>query len=188
MRKIKEIIIVEGRHDVAFLKSFLEADFIETNGLGLNKTTKEMIENLYNQGHEFIVLTDPDFPGEKIRREIQNIVPNCKHAFIRKKEAISKNKKKVGVEHTTKEEVLQALENCVSYIEKEDKITLQDLIELGLVGQDCSNQLRCKIEEEFLIGHGSSKTFLKRVNLLKLSKEEILKKMKEIKDGTNCNS
>ena len=188
MRKIKEIIIVEGRHDIAFLKTFLDADFIETNGLGLNKSTREMIENLYKQGHEFVVLTDPDFPGEKIRKEIQKIVPNCKHAFVRKKESISKNKKKVGVEHTTQKEVLQALENCVSYIEKEDKIGLKDLIELGLIGQENSNKLRSKIEEEFMIGHGSSKTFLKRLNLINLSKEEILKKMKEIKDGTNCNS
>ena len=90
MRKIKEIIIVEGKHDIAFLKTFLEADFIETNGLGLNEQTKLTIKKLYEQGNEFIVLTDPDYPGEKIRKEIQEIAPNCKHAFIRKKEAISK--------------------------------------------------------------------------------------------------
>ena len=54
-----------------------------------------------------------------IPKEIQKIEPNCKHAFIRKKEAISKNKKKVGVEHTTKEEVLQAtIEVIDKYLNK----------------------------------------------------------------------
>lgn len=188
MQKIKEIIIVEGKHDTAFLRTFLEADFIETNGLGLNDSTKEMIESLYKQGYEFIVLTDPDFPGERIRKEIQELVPNCKHAFVRKKESISKNKKKVGVEHTTKEEVLNALENLITYEQKEEEITRTDLINLGLVGTTNSACLRTKIEEEFMMGHGSSKTFLKRINLIKKDKEYLLKKMKEIIDGTNCNS
>lgn len=188
MQKIKEIIIVEGKHDVSFLKTFLEAEIIETNGLGLNKKTRSMILELYNQGHEFIILTDPDFPGEKIRKEIQEIVPNCKHAFVKKEKSISKNKKKVGVEHTTKEEVLKALENCVSYVEEEIKITKLDLIELNLIGQENSAYLREKIEKEFRIGHGSSKTFLKRINLIKKDRDYIIKKMKEIIDGTYSNS
>ena len=62
------------------------------------------------------------------------------------------------------------------------------MIELGLIGTTNSAIARSKIEAEFMIGHGSSKTFLKRINLLKLSKEEILKRMKEIVDGTNSNS
>ena len=188
MRKIKEIIIVEGKHDVAFLKTFLDAEFIETNGLGLNESTKEMIKELYNQGNEFIVLTDPDFPGEKIRKEIEKIVPNCKHAFVSKQNSISKNKRKVGVEHTTKQEVLEALKNTITFVEKESKIELKDLIDLGLVGQEKSSILRKKIEVELHLGHGSSKTFLKRINLLNLDKENTIKKVKEIIDGTNCNS
>lgn len=188
MQKVKEIIIVEGKHDTSFLKTFLDADFIETNGLGLNENTKQMIKELYLQGHEFIVLTDPDYPGEKIRKEIESIVPNCKHAFIKKDYAISKNKKKVGVEHTTKEEVSEALKNTITFIKKENKIEQKDLIELGLIGQENSATLRVKIEEKLHLGHGSAKTFLKRINLLKYTKEETISKVKEIINGTNCNS
>ena len=36
-----------------------------------------------------IVLTDPDFPGEKIRKIITEHVPDCKHAFIDKKSALT---------------------------------------------------------------------------------------------------
>ena len=188
MRRIKEIIIVEGKHDVAFLKTFLDAEFIETNGLGLNNSIRKTILEMSKQGYEFIVLTDPDFPGEKIRKEIESLVPNCKHAFIKKNNAISKNKKKVGVEHTTKEDVLKALENCVTYSETSNQFELKDLIELGLTGQENSMILRKKIEEEYSLGHGSSKTFLKRLNLIKKDKEEIVKKIKEIKDGSHSNS
>jgi ribonuclease M5 len=188
MRRIKEIIVVEGKHDVAFLKTFLDAEFIETNGLGLNDKIRQTIKNFHEQGYEFIILTDPDFPGERIRKEVEGIVPNCKHAFIKKKNAISKNKKKVGVEHTTQEEILNALENCVTYSENLNQFEMKDLIELGLTGQDNSMILRLKIEEEYCLGHGSTKTFLRRLNLVKKNKEEIIEKIKEIKDGTYSNS
>ena len=36
-----------------------------------------------------IVLTDPDFPGQKIRNTISEHVPGCKHAFIQKEDAIA---------------------------------------------------------------------------------------------------
>jgi ribonuclease M5 len=68
----------------------------------------------------------------RIRKEIESIVPNCKHAFIKKKNSISKNKKKVGVEHTTQEEVINALENCVTYSECSDQQNGQGKNKTGL--------------------------------------------------------
>ena len=173
MRKIKEIIIVEGKHDIAFLKTFLEADFIETNGLGLNEQTKQTIKNLYEQGNEFIVLTDPDYPGERIRKQISSFIPNTKHAFVRKELSIKRNK--VGVAESTKEEVLKALENVVTFNEEnKGDLTPTDLFLLKLSGPG-SNINKAKVIKHFHLGHCNSKTLLNRLNLLNVSKEELEK-------------
>lgn len=173
---------------MTFLSSFLEADIIYTNGLGLNGKTRENIKELYKQGREFIVLTDPDYPGEVIRRQILEIIPDSKHAFIKKKTAISKNKKKVGVEHTTKEEVIKALESLISFVEIKNSITLEDFYDLGLIGQIKSKELRDEICDVFCLGYGSAKTILKRINMTSITKENLEEKVKEIKDGKNSNS
>lgn len=183
MRVIKEVIIVEGKHDIAFLKTFLDALFIETNGLSLPNETKKLIKELSIQGKEFIVLTDPDFPGEKIRKEIETIVPNCKHAFVRKQKAISKNHKKVGVEHTTREEILKALESMISYEEKQEKYSYNEFFLLGFVGQENSKKYRDELSNRLNLGSGSSKTILKRLNALNKTKQEIDKIIKEIVNG-----
>ena len=50
MRKVNEIIIVEGKHDIAFLKSFIEADFIETSGTSIPSSTLKLINTYKEQG------------------------------------------------------------------------------------------------------------------------------------------
>ena len=64
---IKEIIIVEGKDDVAAVKKALEAEVISTHGFGISKET---FERIIKAGHEkgIIVLTDPDYAGELIRK------------------------------------------------------------------------------------------------------------------------
>lgn len=178
MKKIKEVIIVEGKHDIDFLKSFLDADFIKTDGTSLPKETKELKKKMSDRG--VIVLTDPDSPGEKIRKEVNELVKNCKHAFIRAKNA--RYKHKVGVEHTTKEEVLEALENLISYQDYHENITSVDLLNLGLIGQENSSELRYKLQEKLHLGNGSAKTFLKRVNMLNIDYQRLEKEVKNINE------
>ena len=66
-KKIKEVIVVEGKNDTNHLKEFFDVDTIETSGLGLNKETIELINNI-NSKRGVILLLDPDTPGEKIRK------------------------------------------------------------------------------------------------------------------------
>ena len=84
MKRIKEIIVVEGKTDTALLKELFEVDTIETHGLALDDKTLNLIKEA-SKSRGIIVLTDPDFPGKKIRDQIQKVVPNCKHAFVSKK-------------------------------------------------------------------------------------------------------
>lgn len=104
--------MVEGKSDTALLKELFEVDTIETHGLALDKKTLELIKEA-NKTRGVIVLTDPDFPGKKIRDQIQTVVPNCKHAFVSKKDATGK--KKLGIAEANKEAVVLALENMVMF-------------------------------------------------------------------------
>ena len=79
--KIKEIIVVEGKDDTTAIRQAVNADTIETNGSAVNAETIEKIK-LAQQIRGVIILTDPDFPGQKIRNTISEHVPDCKHAFI----------------------------------------------------------------------------------------------------------
>ena len=99
MKRIKEIVIVEGKTDTQLLKELYDVDTIETHGLALDDKTLELIKEA-SLTRGVIVLTDPDYPGLKIRNQVDQVVDNCKHAFVDKKDAIGK--KKLGIAEANK--------------------------------------------------------------------------------------
>ena len=103
MKKIKEVIIVEGKTDTQVLKELFDVETIETHGLALSQETLDYIKKV-NDTRGVIVLTDPDYPGMKIRNMIKDVLPNSKHAFVKKKDAIGKNK--VGIAEARKEAII----------------------------------------------------------------------------------
>jgi len=177
-----DIIVVEGTHDESRIKKLYPlANFVVTNGSEISNETLELIKEL-SKKNNIIIFTDPDYPGERIRKKIEEIVPNALHAFIRKKDSISNNKKKVGVEHASLDSIKEALENVYTYNPNNvNLVTNNDLYELGLTGFSNSKILRDKVSEILNIGKPNSKTFLKRINLIGITKEkleEILCKIK----------
>ena len=172
MKKIKEIIVVEGKSDKQFLDTFIDADILTCNGSAIDGFSKEYLIEL-SKTRGVIILTDPDYPGEKIRKEISSYLPICKHAFVRKEFSISKHK--VGVAEASKEEVLRALENVVTF-ETVNKGVLKevDLYSLKIAGSDSKNNKE-KILNYFNLGYCNSKTLLKRLNYLNVSKETLEK-------------
>ena len=179
MKKIKEIIVVEGKSDTALLKELFEVDTIETHGLAIDKKTLELIKEA-NKTRGAIVLTDPDFPGKKIRDQIQAVVPNCKHAFVSKKDATGK--KKLGIAEANKEAVVLALENVVSFDVDNQSITWHEFIDLDIIG---NKQRRLLVYNLFNLGYGNVKTLFKRLNMVGISKEDVLKKLDEHKERVN---
>ena len=108
----KEIIVVEGKNDASKLKSiFPEIECFITNGSAVLEHIEELVE--LSKTRELILFLDPDYPGERIRNLITQRI-DCKQAFIKKSNAISKNNKKVGVEHASKEDIIEALENALT--------------------------------------------------------------------------
>lgn len=175
--KIKQIIIVEGAHDVARLASFIDADFIKTDGTSFPPATRRFIMEARRQGRKFIIFTDPDAPGEQIRKEAQKLVPEAKHAFVNADQARKKNK--VGVEHASQEEIIAALNGLCDFSRPRATISRNDLFDLGLLGRENSALKRAIIEKKLRIGHGTAKTFFKRLNLLGIKANDLSVILKE---------
>lgn len=175
--KIKEIIVVEGKHDSAVLKQYFDCDTIETNGSAISDEIIEQIKQAQVK-RGVIIFTDPDFPGEKIRNEINQKVDGCLNAYIEKKKA--KTTKKVGIEHANKEDLYNALNHLFTY-QKDfyETLSKSEFRLLGLEGQEDSSKKREVIAKSLSLGKPNAKTLYKRINMMQLTYEDILRIFKE---------
>ncbi len=179
--KVNALIVVEGKTDIDFLSSFIEADFYSVNGSAVEEKDFNFINEYLSRGN-VIVLTDPDFPGIQIRNKIKEKCPKIHDAFIRKEVSIKHHK--VGVAESTKEEILTALTNPKNFepiSDNKNKISTLDLYDLGLTGKEDSFKKRKYLSEYFKIGFNNSKSFLKRINMLNISKKELEEVLKDVK-------
>lgn len=164
MKKIDQVIVVEGKYDQIKLSSIVDALIITTDGFGIfkDKEKRELIKTV-GEKNGVIILTDSDAAGFKIRAFLTSVLPKecVKHAYIpniegkeKRKEAPSKEGL-LGVEGVDAETILHALELAGAeekIIDSNDrKITKFDLYEFGFIGQKNSSELR--------------REFLKRINL-----------------------
>lgn len=174
MKKIKEVIVVEGKTDSAVLKELFDVDTIETHGLGIDDDVLDLIEQT-SRYRDIIVLTDPDFPGKKIRSKVMERVPNAKHAFVEKKDAIGKNK--VGIAEARKEAIIEALNHLVSFDNNKESMSWEEFISLDIIGDKKKREL---VYSLFHLGHGNAKALFKKLNMAGITKQDILDKLENI--------
>lgn len=181
MIKIKEAIVVEGRYDKNTLSQIVDATIFETNGFGIFKDTQRMeLLRLVAQKRGLIVFTDSDGAGFLIRNRIKSCIPGeyLKHAYIpdvfgkeRRKDAPGKEGK-LGVEGMAKDVLLDALHRSGATIEGEnlpsqERITKQDLMELGLSGgRDSASKRLALLKKLRLPEHMSANALLQSLNVL----------------------
>ena len=170
-KTIKEKVVVEGSHDAARLKQIYDVDCIITHGTSLDDTTMKWIGK-YVTDPGVIVFTDPDAPGEMIRKKIMMVYPQVKHAYIDKTKA--KTDKKVGVEHGNDDAIIIAMDQLATYdTDNKDGLTMNDMVELKLSGYPDSDKRRKVLSTIYPIGLTNAKTCLKRLNYLHISKQEL---------------
>ena len=167
--RIKEIIVVEGRDDTVKIHLAVDADTIETNGSAINKATLQQIQHARDK-RGVIVFTDPDYPGERIRNIINEHVPGCKHAFLKRDDARAKNNKGIGIEHASIGSIQKALEGVYQLKDfHEPDIQKQDLINCGLIGGPRASYRRNKLSELLQIGQPNGKQLLKRLTMFQIT-------------------
>lgn len=168
---IKEIIVVEGKADISAVKRAVDAQVISTSGLGINQKTINIIKKA-SKNKGIIILTDPDYPGKKIRNILASEVENCKHAFIPRDKANKDGD--IGVENASPEAIREALKNARSEVsEGREEFSNKDMVYYELVGNDNAAKRRGLIGDELGIGYCSAKQFLKRLNSFGISREEL---------------
>lgn len=183
MRKIKEIIVVEGKDDTKRLALAVDADTIETNGSAINSETLERIA-LAQETRGVIVFTDPDGPGEKIRKIISESVPGVKHAFITKAQARRRSEKKesIGIEHASIATIKDALDAVVEErIDAEETVSQGFLMQSGLIGSNKSRTLREALGEELRIGYTNGKQLKKRLTMFGITEHEVEEALDKIR-------
>ena len=102
-------------------------------------------------------------------------VPNCKHAYLQKVDAIAKNGSGVGVEHASDEAIKAALGNLVTPKEAViEEIETQFLFDFGLIGHPNSAKIRQKLSDVLGIGYVNGKQLQKRLMMFGITKQQVV--------------
>ena len=75
-----------------------------------------------------------------------------------------------------KEAVIEALENVVSFDVNRESITWSEFVALDIIG---NKQRRLMVYEAFNLGYGNVKTLFKRLNMVGITKEQVLGRLND---------
>lgn len=169
------VIVVEGKNDEQRLSALINSNFVQTNGSEVSRETIEYIKTLAKT-YPIILLTDPDGPGERIRARLEQEIGDVQHVFLPKEKCQKKGK--VGVEIADDETILAAFSHIVPGVKRsKGTISFTDLFQLGLIGAKDSQVKRSYLGKHYRFGETNGKTFLKRINQLNISFDEIKKEL-----------
>lgn len=174
---IKEVIVVEGKHDTTAVRRAVSADTIETGGSAVNKDILARIE-LAQKRRGVIILTDPDHAGERIRSIVSKRVPGCKHAFLSQEDATLSGD--IGIENAKPEAIRAALEAVRTEAEAAGTdLSWADLYAAGLAGTDGSAERRLHAGRNLRIGYANAKTFLNRCAMFGIGRREVANALRD---------
>ena len=184
MRKIREVIVVEGRYDKNTLSQVVDATVVTLGGFSVFND-KEKLAFLRRLARErgLIILTDSDGAGFVLRNYLKGALPKdrVKQAYIPDMAGKERRKRrpgkegKLGVEGMRPEVLLEALRRCGATFEDESAqavppeppITKADLYALGLTGgPDSGEKRRALLRRLELPEHLTANGLLEALNLL----------------------
>ena len=196
MRKIKEVIVVEGRYDKNTLMQIVDATIITLGGFSVfNDREKLAFLRRLAEKQGLIILTDSDGAGFVIRNYLKGALPkeHIKQAYIpdirgkeRRKRTPGKEGK-LGVEGMKSEILIEALQRAgATFLDDETEktakgtpITKADLFVLGLSGGVGSSAKRQALLQKLeLPEHLTANGMLEALNLL-YSLEELTEALNE---------
>ena len=168
---IQQVIVVEGKSDVAAVRRSVEADCLITGGFSLTRQLLGQIEAAY-QRRGIIILTDPDSAGERIRKYLGQRFPQAGHAFIPKTQAIGADGK-LGVEKAKPAQIRAALDKVrTAEFDVTEQFTVTDMAESGLSGDAAAAGKRAFLGAALGLGWANAKTFLHRLNTYGVTRQE----------------
>ncbi|MGX7051169.1 ribonuclease M5 [Leuconostoc palmae] len=180
--KINEFILVEGKSDTENIKRAVIADTIETGGSAINKNALVLAkQGARNRG--LIILTDPDYNGQRIRQIVAREIPEAKHAYISQQDGRAHKDnphKSLGVEHARPEVIQAAL---LAVMTPKNMITSDVdrsfLLDNGLLNSQESRKKRELIGEILHIGYTNGKQLFNRIHQFGITKSDILEALEK---------
>lgn len=172
------IIVVEGSGDVSYLSSFIESNYVITNGYDIPASTIEYLKTV-NSKKPILILTDSDKAGFEIRKKL--------HEYIKGEDVVVNlefcNKHgKHGIAECDKQELINKLSNYL--LDKAPKNQCNEINEsiLFLLGIN-NREISLFIGKKFAIGKCNKKQMCKRLNSLGITKEALEETVKEFNHG-----
>ncbi len=83
--------------------------------------------------------------------------------------------KKLGIAEARHDEIIEALENAVTFSDAKKSISWDEFIDLDVLG---NKKRRLQVYDAFHLGYGNVKALFKRLNMMGITKEEVLKALK----------
>ncbi len=201
MKKIREVIVVEGRYDKNALCQVVDATVVTLGGFSVfNDREKLAFLRRLAEKRGLIVLTDSDGAGFVLRNYLRGALPRdrVKQAYIPDIRGKEKRKRapgkegKLGVEGMSPQVLLESLRRAGATFEGEDApaapasapITKTDLFLLGLSGRPDSAARRSALLARLdLPEHLTANGLLEALNLL-FGREELETVLREM-DGAS---
>ena len=190
MRKIKEVIVVEGRYDKNTLSQVVDATVVTLGGFSVfNDKEKLAFLRRLAEKQGLIVLTDSDGAGFVIRNYLKGALPKdkVKQAYIPDVHGKERRKRhagkegKLGVEGMRPEVLLEALRRAgATFLDEaeepapaKERFTKADLFVWGLTGgADSAARRQALLKRLDLPEHLTANGLLEALNLL-YSREEV---------------
>ena len=190
MRKIKEVIVVEGRYDKNTLSQVVDATVVTLGGFSVfNDKEKLAFLRRLAEKKGLIVLTDSDGAGFVIRNYLKGALPKdkVKQAYIPDVHGKERRKRhagkegKLGVEGMRPEVLLEALRRAgATFLDEAEEpapakepFTKADLFVWGLTGgADSAARRQALLKRLDLPEHLTANGLLEALNLL-YSREEV---------------
>ena len=183
MRRVREVIVVEGRYDKNAVRQVVEATVVETRGFGVfNDRERLALLRRLAEERGLILLTDSDGAGFVIRNFLKGAIPRerLKQAYIpdvpgkERRKAVPGREGKLGVEGMSPQVLLQALERAGATFEdvpaggrEAEAVTKGDFYRLGLTGGPDSGAKRADLLGRLgLPERMTANALLEAVNLL----------------------
>ena len=199
MRKVQEVIVVEGRYDKNTLSQIVDATIVPVSGFSVfkNRETVTLLRKMAEK-RGLILLTDSDGAGFVIRNFLKGQLPKeqIKQAYIpdvygkEKRKRTAGKEGKLGVEGMAPEVLLRALERAgATFLDAEQTVlpekkalplTKADLFEMGLTGgSDSAERRRQLLRALELPEHMTANALLEALNLL-YDRDEVMQLMEAL--------
>lgn len=180
---IKEVIVVEGKQDIAAVRRALDAECIATEGFNLLPRTISRIADAYKR-RGIIILTDPDSAGERIRKYLADRFPDAKHAFVPREQADANND--IGIEQAKPDAIRAALGKVrLHEWQPSNEFSWQDIITNRLTGVPDAAARRAALGGCLGIGYANAKNFLYRLNHYGVTRAEFEQALRNLEPAAD---